>query len=485
MTIPEKIPFSSIIFGERRREKYNGIDELAESVEEVGLQCPIILSPIGFQERYIEEGVMTEIPVSFLLEDGGRRYSALKLLNTQFLFHATTCDPDRPGFVLKSEPATKRSHWLTELVANLHRDALTWTESLGLIVDAYKEFVREGAIKGERVYMHTVGALLGVTYNDVQAATMVYERYQANPELFADCNTLLMAYKKVLRLNQLELESELAKQLAPSKVSVIEVIEMLDGKQKEALVPSRPELLVDFSSHFCQGNSLLVMENLQPEEAFDHIICDPDFAIAQDLLESNSVSAGEGIVQQSVEKSLADLHRLIPLAYKCLRPTGFFIFWYDLDHHEKLQFFCKAAGFSVQRWPLIWHKPGFASNAAPQYNFCKNIEYAMVCRKGGAMLTKPQTSTLISLPTANIAKTLGHPFAKPPELWKWIYNAVATPGQTTFDPFLGSGSSVIAALRCGLVPSGCELDEQHFSTATINIHNEYSSLNPNHEIKFQ
>ena len=141
-------------------------------------------------------------------------------------------------------------------------------------------------------------------------------------------------------------------------------------------------------------------------------------------------------------------------AYRVIRPQGFCVFFYDLDHHEKLQKIATQIGFRVQRWPLIWKKANFRSNAAPSYNFCRNVEYAMICRKHNAVLVKPQMTTVFECGSLNVVKELGHPFAKPYNLWRWIYNAIAIKGQIICNPFVGCGSSSIAAARCGLRPLG-------------------------------
>ena len=61
---------------------------------------------------------------------------------------------------------------------------------------------------------------------------------------------------------------------------------------------------------------------------------------------------------------------------------------------------------------------------------------------------------------ANIPKI--HPTQKPVELYAWIYNLFAESGMKVFDPFLGSGSSRIAAYNAGLDFVGCEIDKYYF-----------------------
>ena len=55
-----------------------------------------------------------------------------------------------------------------------------------------------------------------------------------------------------------------------------------------------------------------------------------------------------------------------------------------------------------------------------------------------------------------------HPTQKPIELYAWIYKLFAKPGMKIFDPFLGSGSSRIAAYNANLDFTGCEIDEYYF-----------------------
>lgn len=185
-------------------------------------------------------------------------------------------------------------------------------------------------------------------------------------------------------------------------------------------------------------------------------------------------NSAAGIAQDSVEDSLSLLRRFFPLAYACLKPKGFLVLWLDQTHFEKLHAWATAAGFKAQRWMFIWHKTDYRSNASPQTNFTKDYEVALICRKGGATLAQvPQASSIYSCPSGLTARDFGHPFAKPPKVWQKLYSAIALPGESVYDPFMGSGSSVVAAIRQGLRPYGSELVESHFNNAILNIRKEY------------
>lgn len=55
-----------------------------------------------------------------------------------------------------------------------------------------------------------------------------------------------------------------------------------------------------------------------------------------------------------------------------------------------------------------------------------------------------------------------HPTQKPVELYNWILRNFAQPGQKILDPFLGSGSSRIAAYDSGFDFVGYEIDKDYY-----------------------
>ncbi len=99
----------------------------------------------------------------------------------------------------------------------------------------------------------------------------------------------------------------------------------------------------------------------------------------------------------------------------------------------------------------------------------------MVCAKPGSTLATVQMSSVIAVPSGTTTKDFGHPFAKPIALWQRIYSAIATPGQSTLDPFMGRGSSMVSAVRFGLSASGGELNPDHYSGALLNLQKEYQN----------
>ena len=131
MYIPDKISIDQIVLGERGRSSYNNIEDLAQSIEDNGLIQPLVLVPISEEVKFLkDENCKTEDEFAIIgtgkmfygIDAGGRRYHALRHLGITELFHATTSDPTRPGFVLKGEDqGTPLARLMTEIAENLDR----------------------------------------------------------------------------------------------------------------------------------------------------------------------------------------------------------------------------------------------------------------------------------------------------------------------------------------------------------------------------
>lgn len=65
-----------------------------------------------------------------------------------------------------------------------------------------------------------------------------------------------------------------------------------------------------------------------------------------------------------------------------------------------------------------------------------------------------------------------HPTQKPVALMEYLICTCAVPGMTVLDNTMGSGTTGVAALRCGCNFIGIELDPSHFETASARINDE-------------
>jgi site-specific DNA-methyltransferase (adenine-specific) len=71
-----------------------------------------------------------------------------------------------------------------------------------------------------------------------------------------------------------------------------------------------------------------------------------------------------------------------------------------------------------------------------------------------------------------------HPTVKPIALMRYLVKLVTPPNGTVLDPFLGSGSTAVAAILEGFQWIGCEMTEDYFSIIEARVawaQNEYST----------
>jgi len=72
----------------------------------------------------------------------------------------------------------------------------------------------------------------------------------------------------------------------------------------------------------------------------------------------------------------------------------------------------------------------------------------------------------------NDANSVGHPCAKPLPMWRWLVARASLPGMTICDPFMGSGTTLVAAKQFGNRAIGIELEERYCEIAARRLQQE-------------
>jgi DNA modification methylase len=179
--------------------------------------------------------------------------------------------------------------------------------------------------------------------------------------------------------------------------------------------------------------------------------------------------------------------------------------------HASIQEHCRGLGFDNLA-PIIWHKIANAQFEAegngsaflgkpyePNAVIKNDIEYILMERKSGGYRTPDLTARVLSLiPEAKHkewfqqiwngltgASTRHHPAPFPLELATRLIRMFSFVGDTVLEPFLGTGTTCLAAAQCGRNSTGFEVDPTYldyarqrlsgktselFSTATLHVH---------------
>lgn len=169
--------------------------------------------------------------------------------------------------------------------------------------------------------------------------------------------------------------------------------------------------------------------------------------------------------------------------------------------HASIQEHCRTIGFDNLA-PIIWHKisnavyevengSSFLGKPYEPNSVIKNdIEFILMERKsGGYRAPDIPTRVLSVISNENHkewfqqiwsgitgASTRQHPAPYPLELAERLIRMFSFVGDTVLDPFLGTGTTSVAAAKTGRNSVGFEVDEHYFDQAHARIANETSSL---------
>lgn len=69
-----------------------------------------------------------------------------------------------------------------------------------------------------------------------------------------------------------------------------------------------------------------------------------------------------------------------------------------------------------------------------------------------------------------------HPTVKPLALMRWLVQLAAVPGGTILDPFCGSGTTIVAAVQCGLSAIGIDRDRRYLALTATRLQSQEESL---------
>jgi DNA modification methylase len=211
-----------------------------------------------------------------------------------------------------------------------------------------------------------------------------------------------------------------------------------------------------------------------PNQSIDLILTDPPYNIAQ-YSTGNIELPGRNALNNDIAawdhipldpgKLLFDFKRII-------KPDGnIFVFTsYNLIGKWHEVFDCEFDTFQF----FIWHK----TNPAPKIyrngflNSCEMI----IClwNKGHKwnFTTQNEMHNFYECPICMPPERLNnpkHPAQKPIQLLKHIIKIASNPGDIVFDPFMGVGSTGVAALRTGRRFVGCEIDKIYYDAANLRL----------------
>ena len=191
------------------------------------------------------------------------------------------------------------------------------------------------------------------------------------------------------------------------------------------------------------GDCLRVLDHLAPhygERPFDLLLTDPPYGI--DITKSNRLSVSRGFASDSAWDSQTEPERLWAARKLCRHQVVWGGNYYDLP---------------PSRCVLVWDKANDGRDFA-------DVEVAWTNFNTVARITRKRPM--------NMDGGKVHPTQKPEAVMLWALTQAPQDVRTVLDPFMGSGTTLVAAKRLGKSCVGIEREERYCEIAAKRLAQE-------------
>lgn len=221
-----------------------------------------------------------------------------------------------------------------------------------------------------------------------------------------------------------------------------------------------------------QGDCLELLKKIK-DNSIDLVVTDPPYKMNHNTGSctnigmknkwQGNIKAGNTVMDFSLDIKFC---QWLPEIYRILKPSSHcYIFCNDKNIQELLNEATKI-GFRESN-VLVWIK----NNATPNRYYMKNLEFILFLYKGKAKpINNMGSKCAIEIKNIN-GKEKFHPTEKPIELLKQYIGNSSKENDWVLDPFMGSGSTGVAAKNLNRNFIGFELDNKYFEIAKERINN--------------
>lgn len=208
-----------------------------------------------------------------------------------------------------------------------------------------------------------------------------------------------------------------------------------------------------------------------PNESVDLIATDPPYRVSKKGCAGNS---GGMLRKQSTNEGKIfkyndiDCDEYAPEFYRVLKDgSHLYVMTNHINLIHMLNTFTECGFHFIKS--LIWDK----GNKIMGRFYMSQFEYILFFRKGkGVKINNCGTSDILSVPNKKTPSEDGgnlHDTEKPVELMKILIENSSQEGDTICDPFMGIGSTILAAKELNRNAIGCEIDTEYFTIADNRI----------------
>ena len=428
------LPLASVIINreERQRRVLTNIDELAESIQRVGLINPIVVTADN------------------ILVAGERRFTAC----TQLGWDSITVH-----YVEDLSPYELQA---IELEENLKRVDLSWQDECLALASFHALKLSNEPDWTQRDTAEALGYVDTTVSNKLMVATALIEgneKVQSLPVF----STALNLLKRNSERKAASTLSEVGSTMFKKPVEGVPEPTKVTGKDPSVTAtsnapPATPLLHADFSEW--QSN--------YADTKFNFIHCDFPYGINVAKSPRQS-SALQEFYDDSPDVYWNLLDTLALSMDNVVAESAHLIFWFSMDFYQQTLEILTAMGWKVNIFPLVWHKDDGAGIAPdPQRGPRRTYETAFFATRGDRKLTEAGAVTNSRSFAGRKGPDVIHISEKPQPMLRHFFRMVCDEYTVMLDPTCGSGNACKVATALGATKVlGLEKLEEFYQSSVL------------------
>lgn len=203
----------------------------------------------------------------------------------------------------------------------------------------------------------------------------------------------------------------------------------------------------DFVNRIIMGDALKLIKMI-PNETIDIVLTDPPYGLNK-----------EGIYG---DENLTSFYQILPECYRVLKKNSWFIVFFSTKF---LPYVFKYNPFSYF-WQIIFYSP--RAGVRSPIGITKYMSI-LVFKKGNPKLIQPNKDLFEHIRGTKMIEPdegfIDHPSPKPKHLIIKLLKMFTKKGDLVLDPFIGSGTTAVAAVISGRQFIGYEIKEKYIKLA--------------------